>query len=358
MTELVKTINIIYLFFLFFSIIFFSYQFLNNLLSVDAFVKVVGFSIGSIFVLLFSYKNSKKYFKLAIDDMGVDERIAVPTLTFVFMGGFSIALAITFISFIEALGLLFVVESFQSLILNVIALLCFFWLAFVLFIGWDFIKIASIVSQYSMIKEKRINFIKNMKFFIARLGNLKDAFLAFVAIDLACRGFTKAASNYYKNILFPVKIWSACLTLYDEKYVADAMEEAFYYFKTKSFKMFYTSKLSSFFLPMIIVPVGLSMGIIISNIEYFSNPVCLANNCFFVIVFFLIFMALGFFFSYAISVSLESAYYVKILNDMREGKVQDVVKKADGRINYIQRQSLRRISKTKNNFWDIFRIYF
>jgi len=41
MAKLVKIINLIYFFFLIFSLIFFSYQFLKNLVSIETFVKVL-----------------------------------------------------------------------------------------------------------------------------------------------------------------------------------------------------------------------------------------------------------------------------------------------------------------------------
>jgi hypothetical protein len=322
-------------------------------------VKVFGFSVGFIFILIFTFKNSRKYFILAIKDMDVSEKVAVPILMFVFMGGFSIALAITLIAFIEALGVLFVVESFTSLVLNIIALLSFFWLAFVLFMGWDYIKIAGMVSQYYMIrKNERVSFWNSMKIFFRKVNSIRDAFFAFVAVDLACKEFSKSAKVYYRNLIFPVKIWAACIILYENKYLADALEEAFSYFKEKPVKMFYSSNLASFFLPMMIVPVGLSLGIIISNIEYFSSTVCFTSSCFFVVIFFLVFMSLGFFFSYSISISLESAYYVKILNDIKSGQVPDSMKQADRRIKYIEEEAIARISKLKGNIWDVFRIYF
>jgi len=358
MAELIKTIHIIYLFFLTFSIIFFTQQFLNNLISTVTFIKVFGFSVGFIFILMITFKNSRKYFILAIQDMGVREKVAVPILMFIFLGGFSIALAITLIAFIEALGILFVVESLTSLLLNVIALLSFFWVAFVLFMGWDYIKIAGMVSQYSMIrKNERVSFWKSMKIFFRKANSIRDAFFAFTAVDLGCKDFSRSAKIYYKNLIFPVKIWAACMILYENKYLTDALEEAFSYFKEKQIKMFYSSKLASFFLPMMIVPIGLSLGIIISNIEYFSNPVCFTSSCFFVVIFFLIFMSLGFFFSYSISISLESAYYVKMLNDIKNDKIPNKTEAADRRIIFIEEETIRRISKLKGNIWDVFRIY-
>lgn len=358
MTNLIKVINLIYSFFIIIPIIFFSNQFLNNLISIETFLKIIGFSIISFLIMLFSYKRSKKYFDSTIEGIGVNQKIAVPTLMFIFLGGFSVAIAITFIAFLESVGLLLVVESVESLILNILALASFFWLAFILFMGWDFIKISGIVSQYSMVKTKKSSFFKNMKLFFTKLNSLRDAFLALVAIDLAYRNFTKEGKTYYKNLLFPVKVWAACLTIYEDKYIADSLEEAFSYFKNKSFKLFYISHLASFFLPVMIIPIVFSLGIIMSNVEYFS-VYCLSGSCFFVIIFFLIFMSLGFFFSYSISISLESAYYVKILNDIKEGKVSDNLKpRVDSRINFIESESYRRISKLKNSIWDIFRIYF
>jgi hypothetical protein len=358
MANLVKKIYLIYLFFLVTSLLFFSYQFLINSISIEIFIKVIGFFIVSIFILSFSYKKSNRRFNTVIEGIGVNQKIAVPTLMFIFLGGFSIALAIIFIAFLEALGILFIVESVESLILNVLALLSFFWLAFILFMGWDFIKIACFVSQYSMIIEKKSSFLGNIKILFRKVNSLRDAFLGFITIDLVCRRFPKLARKYYKNLLFPVKIWSACLTLYDDKYIADSLEESFSYFKNKSFKTFYTAGLAPLFLPMIIVPVIFSLGIILSNLEYFTNLYCFVGNCFLVIIFFLIFMSLSFFFSYSIIISLESAYYVKILNDIKEGKIPDKLKQVDNRIKFIEEESLRKVSKLKGNFLDVFRIYF
>ena len=174
MANLVKLVNLFFLFFLITSLLFFFYQFSINLISLNAFTKVFLFFILSVAILLYSYKKSKKCFNFIIESIGVNQRIAAPIMMFVFLGGFSIALAITFISFIQALGLLFIVESIESLILNIIALVCFFWLAFILFIGWDFIKISGFASQYTMIVEKRSGFLENM-----RLANRGDISVSF-----------------------------------------------------------------------------------------------------------------------------------------------------------------------------------
>jgi len=358
MANLVRVINLIYLFFLITTLLFFSFQFLNNYISIEIFLKVFGFFILSIIILIFSYKKGKRCFNFVIEITGVNQKIAIPTLMFIFLGGFSIALAIIFIAFLQALGILFIVESLEYLILNILALLSFFWLAFILFMGWDFIKIACFVSQCRMIKEKKSSFFGNIKIFSSKLNFLRDAFLGFVAIDLACRRLPKIARKYYKNLLFPVKIWSACLILFDEKHISDSLEESFSYFKNKSFKSFYTASLTRLFLPLTLVPVIFSLGILLSNFEYFSSPYCFSSYCFFVIVFFLIFMSLGFFFSYSIIISLESAYYVKILNNIKEGKNPDKPKQIDNRVNFIEEECRRRISKLKGNLWDVIRIYF
>jgi len=359
MTELIKTIHIIYLFFLTSSIVFFSYQFLNNLISAETFVKIFGFSVGFIFILMFTFKNSRKYFLLSIEDIGVSEKIAVPIMMFVFLGGFSIALAIILIAFMEALGILFLVKSLTTLLLNIIALLSFFWLAFILLMGWDLIKIAGIVSQYSMIrKNRKTSFLENIRFFFGKTAALRNSFLAFTAVDLGCKYFRKSAKGYYKNLLYPVKIWAACLILYENKNILDALEEAFSYFNKKPMKLFYSSKLALFFLPMMLVPIGMALGIILPNMEYFSNTVCLSGSCFFVIIFLLVFVSLGFFFSYSISMSAESAYYVKILNDIKDGEIGDSIIEADKRIKYIEEQTLRKASELQGNIWDVFRIYF
>jgi hypothetical protein len=361
MTKLVKTISLIYFLFIIISVLFFYNQFSKKLISEKTFVEVLVFSAVFTLLLLLSYKVNKGNFDSIIKNMVINERIAIPPLMFAFLAGFSIALAIIFIAFLEALGILFVVKTAESLILNILALVSFFWLAFILFIGWDFIKVIGIASQYSMLKDiesgKKTNFLRRMKVFFRKLGFVKDAFLAFAVIDLSCRNLPKLTRLYYKNLLYPVKIWIACLTLYENKNIADALKESFEYFRTKSFKMFYTSSLNSLFLPLIIIPVGLSLGILIPNIEYFSNLQCFSSNCFFIIIFFLIFMSLGFFFSYSISMSLESAYYVKILNDIKEGRVINNFTQ-DRRIKYIEEESYKKISELEGSFWDFIRIYF
>lgn len=361
MTKLVKTISLIYFLFIIISVLFFYNQFSKKLISEKTFVEVLVFSVVFTLLLLLSYKVNKGNFDSIIKNMVINERIAIPPLMFAFLAGFSIALAIIFIAFLEALGILFVVKTAESLILNILALVSFFWLAFILFIGWDFIKVIGIASQYSMLKDiesgKKTNFLRRMKIFFRKLGFVRDAFLAFAVIDLSCRNLPKLTRLYYKNLLYPVKIWIACLTLYENKNIADALKESFEYFRTKSFKMFYTSSLTSLFLPLIIIPVGLSLGILISNIEYFSNLQCFSSNCFFIIIFFLIFMSLGFFFSYSISMSLESAYYVKILNDIKEGRVINNFAQ-DKRIKYIEEESYKKISELEGSFWDFIRIYF
>jgi hypothetical protein len=361
MTKLVKTISLIYFLFIIISVLFFYNQFSKKLISEKTFVEVLVFSAVFTLLLLLSYKVNKGNFDSIIKNMVINERIAIPPLMFAFLAGFSIALAIIFIAFLEALGILFVVKTAESLILNILALVSFFWLAFILFIGWDFIKVIGIASQYSMLKDiesgKKTNFLRRMKVFFRKLGFVKDAFLAFAVIDLSCRNLPKLTRLYYKNLLYPVKIWIACLTLYENKNIADALKESFEYFRTKSFKMFYTSSLTSLFLPLIIIPVGLSLGILIPNIEYFSNLQCFSSNCFFIIIFFLIFMSLGFFFSYSISMSLESAYYVKILNDIKEGRVINNFTQ-DRRIKYIEEESYKKISELEGSFWDFIRIYF
>jgi len=358
MTHLVKIINLIYIFFLISSLLFFTWQFFINLITIEIFINVIVFFFASIFLLLVSYRKGKKCFDVVIETIGVNQKIAVPTFMFIFIGGFSIALSIIFIAFLESLGLLFVVESFESLFLNILALICFFWISFILFIGWDFIKISSLVSQYSMIKgDKKSNFLKNIKNFLVKLSSLRGAFLAFVAVDLACRRF-KLYRSYYKRLLFPVKVWSACLTIYDNKHFGDSLEEAFSYFKTKSYKTFYISKLAPLFLPLIASPVIFSLGIFLSNFDYFINPFCFAGNCFLIIIYFLIFLSLGFFFSYSIIISLDNAYYVKILKDIKENKAEERVMEVDEKLKIIEEDSFKRISKLKGDIWDIFRVYF
>jgi len=359
MVTLIDKINLIYLFFLATSMLFFSYQFLNNSIPVETFVNIVVFFIISNIILSFSYRKSKKRFNLAIESMKIEQKVATPTMMLVFLGGFSIALAIIFIAFLEALGILFVVESMESLILNVLAMISFFWLAFVLFMGWDFIKIAGNVSQYSLMrKEKRSSFWINMKIFFRKSKALREAFLGFVSVDLACRKLSKINANYYKNLLYPVKAWSACLTLFDGKYVADSLTDSFAFFKSKSFKLFYASQLAPVILPLVVVPIIFSLGAVLSNFWYFSNLECLHGICFSIIIYFLIFISLGFFFSYSIIISLESAYYVKILSDIKDGKVSDVINPKDyTRIRIIEEDCMRRLSKLKGNIWDIFRVY-
>jgi hypothetical protein len=68
-------------------------------------------------------------------------------------------------------------------------------------------------------------------------------------------------------------------------------------------------------------------------------------------------MSLGFFFSYSISISLESAYYVKMLSDIKNDKIPNRTEAADRRITFIEEETIRRISKLKGNIWDVFRIY-
>jgi len=68
-------------------------------------------------------------------------------------------------------------------------------------------------------------------------------------------------------------------------------------------------------------------------------------------------MSLGFFFSYSISISLESAYYVKILSDIKEGKILDTFSQYR-KIKFIENESYRKVSELKGSFLDILRIYF
>ena len=225
--------------------------------------------------------------------------------------------------------------------------------------GWDFIKIAGFVSQYQMLLKPKSNFLGNINLFLKNISSIRDAFLVFISVDLTCKLFPKLARAYYKNLLFPVKVWSACLTIYEDKYIADSLKDSFSYFNGKLFKIFYTKSLVSLFLLLITVPVIFSLGILLLNFEYFSTPQCLYGNCFFIIVFFLIFMSLGFFFSYSINLSIESAYYVKLLNEIKEGKIPDKeTQRIDSRVKFVEEETNRKISKLKGNTWDVFRIYF
>jgi hypothetical protein len=361
MAKLLKTISLIYLLFILVSLSFFYYQLSKNLISKEIFFKVFGFSIGFIILLMLSYKFSKNSFDSAIENMNIDERMAVPPIMLIFLGGFSIALAIIFIAFLGAVGVLFIVKTVESLILNVLALVCFFWMSFILFMGWDFIKIIGTVSQYSMVKDiekgKKPTFISNMKFFFGKLSSVRDAFLAFIAVDLSCRSMPKMYRGYYRSLLLPVKIWCACTTLYENKNVADSLKEAFEYFRTKAFKSFYTENIASLFLILILIPVGFSLSIVLSNFNYFSNFQCFLSSCFFIIIFFLIFISLGFFFSYSISMSLESAYYVKILSDIKNGTIIDTFSQYR-KIKYIEEESYKRMSELSGSIFDILRIYF
>jgi hypothetical protein len=361
MARLLKIISLIYFIFIIISELFFYNQFSKSLVSEETFVKVSAFTVGFTLLLLLSYKVNKRNFDSIIEKMDINEKIAIPPIMFAFLGGFSIALAVTFIAFLEALGILFIVKTTEYLVLNILALVSFFWLAFILFVGWDFMKIIGIASQYSMIKDiesgKKTNFLRRMKLFLRKLGFVKDTFLAFILIDRSCKSLPRLSRLYYKNLLYPVKIWTACLTLYENKNIADALKESFEYFRTKSFKIFYTSNLASLFLPLIIIPVGLSLSIILPNVSYFTNVQCFSSNCFFIIFFFLVFMSLGFFFSYSISMSLESAYYVKILSDIKEDRIINSFSQ-DRRIRYIEEECYKKISELKGSIWDVIRIHF
>jgi len=361
MTKLLKLISLIYFIFIIISELFFYNHFSKGLVSEETFVKVSAFTVGFTLLLFLSYKVNKGNFDSMIKGMDINERTAIPPIMFAFLGGFSIALAVTFIAFLEALGILFVVKTAEYLLLNILALVSFFWLAFILFMGWDFMKIIGIASQYSMIRDiesgKKTNFLRRMRMFFRKLGFVRDAFLAFIIVDRSCKILPRLSRLYYKNLLYPVKVWTACLTLYENKNVEDALKESFEYFRTKSFKIFYTSSLASLFLPLIVIPVGLSLSIILPNVGYFTNLQCFSTNCFFIIFFFLIFMSLGFFFSYSISMSLESAYYVKVLSDIKEGSIINSFSQ-DRRIKYIEEESYKKISELEGSFWDIVRIHF
>jgi len=361
MANLIKLINLIYFLFLIITVSFFYHQFSLNVISIETLEKTLLLSVSFVLVLFFAYRSSRKCFDFAIKKIEVSQKIAVPILMLVFIGGFSVALSIVFVAFLESVGILFTVGSFGSLMLNILALLSFFWMAFILFMGWDFIKIIGTVSQYAMLKgieeKKKSDFFGSMmKFF--KLSLVRDAFVAFAAVDLACRCTPKLFRVHYKNMMFPIKIWSACLIVYKGMSVVDALQKSFEYFKKSPFNIFYTKNLSALFLPIVIVPIGMSLITIILNINYFSILQCFYGNCFFAIIIFLVFMSLGFFFSYSIIISLESAYYVKILTNIERGKIVEVSKQIDVRVNFIEEETYRRISKLRGNFWDVFRVYF
>ncbi|MEM5778115.1 MAG: hypothetical protein QXK49_00585 [Candidatus Aenigmatarchaeota archaeon] len=349
--SLIKKIYLIYFLIIIVSFLLFYYQFLNKLVSIEFLIKIFAFVFFSCFLLLITYKKTSNLFDSILNGIGVSQRIATPTFFFIFLGGFSIALAIVFIAFLEALGLLFVVDSLKSLILNILALVSFFWLAFILFMGWDFVKISSFVSQYSMLKNEKKSFLKSILFF--RKKSIRDAFLVFAIIDLVCKDFKKFERIYYKNLLYPVKIWTACLILQENKSASEALTEAFLHFKNNLIKPFNSH--SFLFFILIAIPLFFSLGITLTNFNYFNT--CIQSNCFFTVVFFLIFISLGFFFSYSISISIESAYFVKILNDIKENKFQEKTQKVDIKINFIEKESLKKVLELKGNFLDIFRVY-
>lgn len=349
--DLIKKLYLIYFLFIIISLLLFYQQFLNKLVSFELFIKIFAFSFFSCFLLLTTYGKCSNLFNSILNDIGVKQKIAIPTFFFIFLSGFSIALSIVFIAFLEALDLLFVVDSLKSLILNILALISFFWLAFILFMGWDFVKIASFVSQYSMIRNEKRSFLKNIILFSKK--SIRDAFLVFAIIDLICKDFKKLERTYYKNLLYPVKIWSACLILQENKNISEALSEAFLYFKTNLIKPFHIPNF--LFLILMLIPLFFSLGITLTNFNYFNT--CIQNQCFFVVVFLLIFISLGFFFSYSINISIESAYFVKILNDIKENKFLEKSQKLDSKINFIEKESLKRALELRGNFLDIFRVY-
>jgi hypothetical protein len=327
----------------------------------ETFVKVLGFSLAFMFLLLLSYEKGKKYFNSTVESLEVQQDLTSPTVILLFFGSLSIAIVIAYISLLNYFGVLFVIESFEMLALNLIALIMFFLLSFFLLLGWDIIKILGIAAQYLMLQDiqngRKPKFLRSMRFVFKRIRIAWNILTVFITLDLSCKTLSKERTTY-KNLIFPIKVWTTCLAVCKDENIIYSLKQSFSYFKNKKFETFYSSNLAAFFLPMMIIPIGLSLGIIISNLEYFSVSSCIHNNCVLMIFFFLVFMALGFFLAYSISISLESAYYSKILNDIEQEKIPELVgSKPDENINTIEKKVYERLSKTEGNFWDVFRVF-
>ena len=361
MTKLLIVVSLIYSISLISSFLFFSYQYYNRIIATTTFIKFSIIYLVFLFLLLLSYKKGKNNFNSVIDDLGIQQDLTLPTIVLFFFGSLSIVIAVFYISLLNYFEILFVIESLEMLILNILALILFFWLSFFLILGWDTIKILGIATQYLIVKDiqenKKPKLFRIIHFVFKKIKAALNTLTVFIALDLACKTLPKDRVTY-KHLIFTIKVWTTCLVICKGEPVMDSLKKSFSYFKNRNFEIFYNSKLASFFLQIMLIPVGLSLGIIFSSLEYFSITACLQNSCIFTISFFLAFMALGFFLSYSISISLESAYYSKLLNDIEQEKIPESVEpKSDEYIETIEKNTYKKLERIKGDFWDVFRVF-